>query len=80
MGYMEAKRSVPTSPKDFERAFIFTGDYKYDPQIQETLELFRNEGIPYTIYGGRGESLPQAVEGYIKRNNPNLLFNNGGKL
>jgi hypothetical protein len=80
MGYMEAKRSVPTSPKDFERAFIFTGDYKYDPQIQETLELFRSEGIPYTIYGGRGESLPQAVEGYINRNNPNLLFNNGGKL
>lgn len=80
MGYMEAKRSVPTSPKDFERAFIFTGDYKYDPQIQETLELFRNEGIPYTIYGGRGESLPQAVEGYINRNNPNLLFKNGGKL
>lgn len=80
MGYMEAKRSVPTSPKDFERAFIFTGDYKYDPQIQETLELFRSEGIPYTIYGGRGESLPQTVEGYINRNNPNLLFNNGGKL
>lgn len=80
MGYMEAKRNVPTSPKDFERAFIFAGDYKYDPQIQETLELFRDEGIPYTIYGGRGESLPQAVESHITRNNPNLMFNKGGKL
>ena len=80
MSYSEAKRSIATSPNDFERAFIFNGDYKYNPQILETIELFKENNIPYTIYGARGETLPQAVEGYITRNNPNLMFNKGGKL
>ena len=80
LGYSEAKRSIATSPKEFERAFIYTGDYKYNPQILETIELFKENNIPYTIYGARGETLPQAVEGYITRNNPNLMFEKGGKL